>query len=943
MCLSIDKVNDGNVDCIGGADEPILCRVNDHRRLFQTFYCKNNSFGHCIYFQNVCDRKPDCEKEEDEQFCTIDEYSMREDGQGICGNNYESYGSDIANTFCKIFSSKRELSDRQNFKLGQIQSSPEISSPIFPRQSIIETVQFYQPRCHRGLDLQVWINKEKNLRTSTCLCPPSYYGDICQFQNQRVSITIQFRANSDSINIPFIIIVSLIDDSEERIIHSYEQFTYLPKKHCLTKFHAYLLYSTRPKNSTRTYSVHIDIYERNSLNYRGSFNKPLLFPFLPVHRLSFILNIPQINENINSCSDHKCINGKCINLSNITFCQCNHGWSGRYCTIQHNCKCSFDSLCLGKLANNRSLCVCPLNKMGDRCLLNNTLCQHNKCSNHGQCIIIDEYKTIDKQFICICDKGFSGNRCEIIQSKIIVSFDKNIIIPSSIIIHFIEVHNNQPPNQMTTYKTISFGKTTTTIYWSSRFHIVLIEWTKNYYLTVLQKEYHQSAIIEKTLQISDRCLNISELFNETIINYHLIRRIKYYQIPCQMNISSCFYDNIYFCLCQDHVGQRVANCFNFNHTIPIDCFGNSGCENGGQCFQDDKKCPQTAICVCPVCYYGSRCELTTNRFSLSLDFILGYHIRSNINLSNQSATVFISIILSIIITLAGIINGILTLITFKNKKARHFGCGIYLLCSSINTLLLMIIFSLKFWIFLLSHVGSIQNRSFLYFQCISIDFLLQFSLTIDQWLTACVSFERAYITIKNISLNKKKTKSTAKLVIIILILLIIGTTIHDPIHRRLFDENNDEDTRVWCIVSYSSAIHIINLIMTIFHVIIPFIINLISAIILIIVTARQRAAVHKQQKYENILREQIQQHRNLLIGPCVLTILAIPRVIISFSSGCMTSTSLSWVFLLGYAISFIPSLLTFILFVLPSSTYYQIYSESVSRYRINLIRMCSSN
>jgi hypothetical protein len=38
-------------------------------------------------------------------------------------------------------------------------------------------------------------------------------------------------------------------------------------------------------------------------------------------------------------------------------------------------------------------------------------------------------------------------------------------------------------------------------------------------------------------------------------------------------------------------------------------------------------------------------------------------------------------------------------------------------------------------------------------------------------------------------------------------------------------------------------------------------------------------------------KEQIRQHGNLLIGPFVLIILAIPRLIISFASGCMKSTS----------------------------------------------------
>ena len=148
-----------------------------------------------------------------------------------------------------------------------------------------------------------------------------------------------FVYTSDSVQIPFIIIVSLIDDSDERIIHSYEQFTYLSIKHCQRKFNIYLLYSTRPKDETKNYSIHIDIYEKITLNYRGSFIKPLNFSFLPVHRLAFQLDIPRIFDDIENCSDHQCINGKCRKYfndpNNRTFCQCEKGWSGRYCTIQY--------------------------------------------------------------------------------------------------------------------------------------------------------------------------------------------------------------------------------------------------------------------------------------------------------------------------------------------------------------------------------------------------------------------------------------------------------------------------------------------------------------------------------------------------------------------------------------------------------------------------------
>jgi hypothetical protein len=304
--------------------------------------------------------------------------------------------------------------------------------------------------------------------------------------------------------------------------------------------------------------------------------------------------------------------------------------------------------------------------------------------------------------------------------------------------------------------------------------------------------------------------------------------------------------------------------------------------------------------------------------------------------------VLISLILMVIITLLGFANGILSLITFKNKTTRESGCGLYLFSSSIITLLTMVIFFLKFLILLLSQMGSIINRSFLTIECHSMDFLLRFCLTMDQWLTAFVAIERAFVVRKGINFNKKKFKSKAKWAISGLVLISMVTNIHDPIYRKLFVENDnvDNEKRLWCIVQYSSIIGTVNVMINIIHFIVPFIINAISALTIIIMSTRQQVAIKKKKKYQEILKEQIDQHKNLLIGPSVLAILAIPRLIISFASGCMKSTSDSWLFLLGYFISLIPPLLTFILFVLPSSTYKSAFQKAISRYR-NIIKRTS--
>jgi hypothetical protein len=88
--------------------------------------------------------------------------------------------------------------------------------PSDRRSSAVQITVQHQQRCHRGLPLRVWSGNKLNVTNNTCLCPPSSYGDMCQFQNQRVSLTMKFQTYSDSRRTPFAIVVSLIDDTHER-------------------------------------------------------------------------------------------------------------------------------------------------------------------------------------------------------------------------------------------------------------------------------------------------------------------------------------------------------------------------------------------------------------------------------------------------------------------------------------------------------------------------------------------------------------------------------------------------------------------------------------------------------------------------------------------------------------------------------------------------------
>ena len=926
ICLSGSRINDGIIDCVGANDEPYVCYRNDKDNNFNNFYCLENNSACCLTKYAICDGIARCDDSIDEYFCeqnrSLPTYTS------ICDDEHQKQGSKIEQFLCETFS----FYQRDSFLHFELNKSNKMEL-----KSTHLTRQRRSAYCHRGFAAK-----------TICFCPPSFYGDRCQYQNQRISLTIQFRTSSNLWQIPFAIIISLIDDTDQRLIHSYEQLTYLPVRDCQTKFHLYLLYSTRPKNTSKQYAIHIDIYEKTTLSYRASLLIAIQFPFLPVHRLAFIIDIPATNETLIGCSssENQCIHGTCMKYSNDmhhinspTFCQCESGWSGRFCTIPSSCTCSSDSLCLGVTHNNQSICICPLHKFGPRCFLVSRI--YSTCQNDG--VYIPHIELPDN-YTCICPTGYKGKHCEIIENKIMISFEKDLIVPQTIFIHFLRLSEFERPHQrMTNFQTIPYKQESIVIYWTQPFHLMFIGFSKeNYYLTVTHNGTGDPlpSIINTKIHHSDRCQHINEIFNKTFVEMHLIRRIKYYHLPCRMlslNLS-CFYDDIHICLCQTHRQQRTANCFEFHHNMKFDCQGRSVCENDAHCFQDSPTCPRQSICVCRPCFYGTRCQFSTTAFSLSIEAVLGYHIQPHVNLSQQPSIVQFSMLLSIILILVGFINSICAMLTFRQQSLCQVGCGIYLFTVSVTTLLTTIIFGLKFWLLIQIQRGIITNRVFLMIQCYSIDFLFSCCLKMDQWLTTCIAIERATITIKSVRFNKRKSRQSAKLVILIIILFIVATNIHDPIHRQIINEKNEFNQRIWCIASYSSFFTAYNYGMNTFHFIAPFLLNILSVFILFTKKSHQQTSIESHRSYNSIFLQNIHEHKHLLIAPIVSITLSLPRIIISFIFKCMKSTNDSWLYLFGYFISLVPYLIVFIIFVLPSKFYLSEYRRTIREYRNRLSR-----
>lgn len=352
------------------------------------------------------------------------------------------------------------------------------------------------------------------------------------------------------------------------------------------------------------------------------------------------------------------------------------------------------------------------------------------------------------------------------------------------------------------------------------------------------------------------------------------------------------------------------------------------------------------------CMIGDRCHSHSKTIGLTLDDILREEIIQKTTLNNQKFIIKMSAALTIIMFGGGLINSILSLITFQNKELRKVGCGIYLLASSITSLLTMCMFTIKFWFLILTQINLFVSLSSLRRACIVIEPFLKLFLYVDTWLNSFIAIERSVNIYKGVTFDKKKSRYMARLMIIILPISVMSTIIHEPIHRDLFEyktekykimnyetwknlsmqnkvEEYEIENHVLCITRYSHFVQNYNTGILFFHLVVPFLVNLFSALYIIFGTARRRSTAQIKQTYKEHILEQLNAHKQLVISPVILLVLSLPRLIISLVSGCVDASDNPWLYLSGYFTSFIPSMLVFIVFVLPSELYKKKFKEVI--------------
>ncbi len=128
--------------------------------------------------------------------------SFPECGKSDLASNRLQEGKLVEDSLCNVYN--RVKPEIVHFTSREIQDEDySLKEPLKQQQIIMQTEHQHQEMiiwqnvpviklddavwfCNRGLDM--WFHTTDRSR---CLCPPSYYGQRCQFQNQRLIISFQ--------------------------------------------------------------------------------------------------------------------------------------------------------------------------------------------------------------------------------------------------------------------------------------------------------------------------------------------------------------------------------------------------------------------------------------------------------------------------------------------------------------------------------------------------------------------------------------------------------------------------------------------------------------------------------------------------------------------------------------------------------------------------------
>ncbi|CAF0816639.1 unnamed protein product [Adineta ricciae] len=1029
-CIPLEKLGDGHIDCLGALDEQNteeFCRRTT--MLGKNFKCLSSNT--CLSYSSVCDircpnqsddrtvcygemRLPNCSRPQTDFTCFDSQCATGGwcDSEPDCTHSEDEYlcGEE------KIFTKKpRESIHRRNKEItvdyrNQPSQLPRIPAHMnktkrieSPSTKTIESsartilddlsTSLVSYQCNRGVGVFT-------LNSSVvCFCPQQYYGDRCQYHNDRITVmlhmnfsqSIYVQSNDASLLLKMLILFIFNDE----VLSSYEFHarpaveltTYYKKIDHVVYSHSNqsMLYK-RSRYLDRSnitlqhpYAVRIEVFhvksdEKPSLI--AVWQYPIYFDFLPSYRFAKVLHLTVPQTVGNPCSSSPCgkhrICQQILNDKSNYVCLCPENFHGANCSIlDQTCKngyCAKDALCKPAyrgLLNRNELpyCVCPKGMYGFRCALKQDQCDSNPCRNNGTCI----QAATPGKYYCVCGQHYQGTYCENERDVVRLYVNKSIEHQAAVIQYFSIDYTNL---ELVLDEQQLFKQLPSSIFYQHEqkrklSEIILIRLYRELQVSIhLISVYIDSTSFNATIEATEMnlCQHVDKLFpaNEEI------SPIKYHFLCTNGTDLLCFYDMNYLCICDEN--HTRTECFEYDHSLDR-CFN---CLSGGKCIQGNRLKADDYLCICLPCHSGKSCQFSSKSFSFTLDQLFSADLLSR-NRFVRYASIYLLTIGSSIIFLIGFINNIFAFVTFRRPKCRRYGSGQYLLFMSIINQISLGVLALRLIHLTVNMLTQYFHPTFNNVCCSLLNYLLKSSSRLTYWLVALIAIERVYTTV---FLNKQWLKKPyiARRLIILTTSGILVTSAYELPFVTSHSGFNDAKSSI-CILAFpnhDSGWVYIHQGVTIINALVPFVINLCSMITIMYVVIQKKMLVSQGNIYsvrdENrimssviqkdvsgsgggdrsqsrleLFREVLYENKELIIGPAVTLVpqlFSLPLFITSLTLACQTieTSSIRYLIIISYFITFIPQLISFFLYVSPSSLYSHEWHATDLSKRLTMLR-----
>jgi hypothetical protein len=806
----------------------------------------------------------------------------------------------------KYRSSKiRRLSNYASF--CNLQETDPASSVRELRSTVIKANPFkYDKRrhgyCNRGFYLLT-----KNETLPVCFCPPSFYGDRCQYHRRRITVLVRLdRFHRTDVPSIVHILVSLVYNDTTIVDHT----TLVDFKQDSARKHDMHLLYPRPK-LIGSYSVRFEAYA--GMNLLTVWDYPISpLDFLPVFRLAKILRFPDIYPrycSINLCKN----NGTCHAVNNRErnryICLCQHGWTGKYCEEQQSQKCAS-----GALSHTGGFCICPEGYLLPNCFIYNTVCKTKlPCGPNEVCI---PHSTILGNYTCLCTTA----NCRIHQGFITLTgekFDNNY----PFIIQLLKFSSDYPRLRQQLLVSSLF-----------QFPIIRMMATEDIRqnhgsIAEIGLLYTFNRVSSKVwISMSLLYINCSNTFRNLTIDLdtqpRLCHSIGEPSLPAQFlhtycrekDSYSCFYTTSYICYCS--TANNRSECMSFQQRS-MSC---SHCLYQGLCAQGDLQNQSDFEYVCPLCVTGDLCQFSLSRFSVSFEWLIDKTHWGRMHLVGP--VIFVTL---------GLVFNCLTLVTLSNKKARSTGVGAFLLLNSVISQSVLVLFLIRVaYLQFLRETSSVSMTNI--FLCKGLPYIMSAMSYLSAWLMALVSVERALVVQVPITYHFFRSPRAALIVSMVTCICLAGSLYPQIEHYKLITHPN---SNIWCVREISNHQQTLFQFSSLAHQLVPFVVNVLSAVVIIIGIGRSKAASHHLSQRVTVI-QQIQQRVDLLLGPFICFITQLPQLILLFLNPCTYDANrwFSHIALIAYYLTLTPHMSLFFMYILPSTLYKELFINVVRRQKM---------